>query len=272
MPPLISVQQLAHRLDRVTLLDVRWQLGSDTGRSEYAVGHLPRAAFVDLDRELSAPVREDRRGGRHPMPATRDFQAAMRRAGVSGARPVVCYDAGNGLPASRAWWLLRYFGKDDVQVLDGGLASWVATGRPVEAGVHQPAEGDFTADPGHRRLLDADAAAAHPLLLDARPAARFRGEQETIDPVAGHIPGARSAPALDSLQAGRFLQPAALAAYFAAIGVRPGADVAVYCGSGVQAAHAALALQHAGVTDDAAVYVGSWSDWVSDPTRPVETG
>ena len=136
-----------------------------------------------------------------------------------------------------------------------------------------PEPGTFVPRAGGRRLLDADGAASHPLLLDARPADRYRGENETIDPVAGHIPGARSAPALDNLRPdGRFLPPVDLAERMAAVGVRPGDDVAVYCGSGVQAAHAALALQVAGVTDDAAVYVGSWSDWVSDRTRPVELG
>lgn len=275
-PPLVSAASLAALLssgERMTLIDVRWRLGSDSGRSEFAEAHLPGAAYVDLDTALAGPVRGDRVGGRHPMPDGSVFQAAMRAAGVSSGRPVVAYDAGNGLGASRAWWLLRYFGKEDVRVLDGGLAAWVAEGGRVEAGEVPPEPGDLVVSPGHRRLLDADAAGAHPLLLDARPADRFRGENEVIDPVPGHIPGARSVPALSSLGAdGRFLAAGELRAAFARAGVAAGDDVAVYCGSGVQAAHSALALAQAGVTDDAAVYVGSWSDWVSDPDRPVELG
>ena len=276
--PLVSVEELHELLSgpesgRPTLLDVRWALGSTSGRAEHEAAHLPGAAWVDLDEALSGPVLPDGHGGRHPVPDADFFARAMRAAGVRTDRPVVCYDAGSSVAASRAWWMLTYFGKPDVRVLDGGLTAWEEAGLPTESGEVHPEPGTFTARGGGRRLLDADAAARHPLLLDARPADRFRGENEHIDPVAGHIPGARSAPALGNLRPdGRFLPPEELVGRMAAVGVRPGDDVGVYCGSGVQAAHTALALQVAGVTDDAAVYVGSWSDWVSDRTRPVELG
>jgi thiosulfate/3-mercaptopyruvate sulfurtransferase len=276
--PLVGVAELQAALAgpddrRPTLLDVRWALGSTTGAAEHQAAHIPGAAFVDLDDALSGPVLPDGHGGRHPVPDTEHFARAMRAAGVRADRPVVCYDAGSSLGASRAWWMLTFFGKPDVRVLDGGLTAWEEAGLPTESGEVHPEPGTFLPRAGGRRLLDADGAAGHPLLLDARPADRYRGENETIDPVAGHIPGARSAPALDNLRPdGRFLPPVSLAERMAAVGVRPGDDVAVYCGSGVQAAHTALALQVAGVTDDAAVYVGSWSDWVSDRTRPVELG
>lgn len=279
--PLVTVEELAPLLQgppqrRPTLLDVRYRLGGPHGLADYERGHLPGAAFVDLDAAL-AGIRADGRGGRHPMPDAETFGSAMRSAGVSNDRAVVVYDDWAALPASRAWWLLRYFGKRDVRVLDGGLAAWTAREHPTETGCRPAGSpGDFTPTPGRRRLLDATGAAGQAgrgLLLDARPADRFRGENESVDPVGGHIPGAVSAPALACLDAdGRFLPPDALAHRFAAIGASPDGDVATYCGSGVQAAHLALSLAVAGITDDAGVYVGSWSDWITDPTRPVETG
>ena len=276
--PLVGVEELRTALagpeeSRPVLLDVRYRLGGPPGRSEYERAHLPGAAFVDLDTAL-AEIRPDGTGGRHPMPDLAAFTAAMRAAGVRTDRPVVAYDDWCGLPASRAWWLLRYYGKDDVQVLDGGLAAWAGAGLPTESGPVQPPPGDLTPTPGRRRLIDAEGAdryAARGALLDARPAARFRGENETVDPVAGHIPGARSVPALETVDRdGRFPPERELVARLRAAGVEPGTDVGVYCGSGVQATHLALVLAVAGVTDDAAVYVGSWSDWITDASRPVE--
>jgi len=276
--PLLPADELARLLDgaaaeRPTLLDVRWQLGGPNGRGDYEHAHIPGAAFVDLDAELSGPVRPDRRGGRHPMPAADSFGAAMRRAGVRQDRAVVCYDAGNSLPASRAWWLLRYFGKRDVRVLDGGFGAWQRSGGPTEAGPASDTPGDFRPSPGHWPVLDADAAAALAstgLLLDARTADRYRGENETVDPVAGHIPGAQSVPALDSVGPdGRFRPLAELVERFRAAGIGADSRVGTYCGSGVQAAHLALALSATGVADQAEVYVGSWSDWISDSARPV---
>lgn len=277
---MVDVDSLRRQLqgpepDRPVLLDVRYRLGGPPGRIPFEQGHLPGAAFVDLDTAL-ATIRPGGVGGRHPMPEVEAFESAMRDAGVRDGRPVVAYDDWSSLAASRAWWLLRYFGKDDVTVLDGGLRAWTSAGGPLETGWPRPAPGDLTARPGHARLLDADAVGTYAdrgLLLDARPAGRYRGEDETVDPVAGHIPGARSAPALANVDdEGRFLPREDLAARFAEQGLHPGSEPATYCGSGVQAAHLALALAHAGVNEDAGVYVGSWSDWITDPARPVETG
>lgn len=293
------------------LLDVRWRLAGPPGIDSYRAGHLPGAQFVDLDRDLAAPPGP---GGRHPLPAVADFQAAMRRAGVRAGRPVVLYDDGDSTAAARGWWLLRYFGHDQVRVLDGGYRAWLAAGQPAEQQTAAARPGDFTARPGHLPLLDAAGAARlarDGLLLDARAAERYRGEVEPADPVAGHIPGAVSAPtAANVAPDGHFLDPAALRARFAGLGVStgsgqeadglggapagpggpggeaggpggeaggPGGGVAgrgsvagVYCGSGVTAAHEVLAMRLAGLP--AALYLGSWSDWITDPARPVATG
>jgi len=272
---LITVAELAAMPAAPTLLDVRWRLGGPPGIDLYKAGHIPGAVFTDLDRDLAAPPGP---GGRHPMPATADFEAAMRRAGVRDNQPVVVYDDADSTAAARAWWLLRYFGHRQVRVLDGGFAAWTAAGHQVEAGLpaFAPAAGDFTASPGHLPLLDADGAAALArtgVLLDARAGARYRGETEAVDPVAGHIPGAVSAPTAENVRKdGTFLPPADLARRFAALGVAADGDPAVgaYCGSGVTAAHEVLALTLAGIP--AALYTGSWSEWITDPSRPIATG
>jgi thiosulfate/3-mercaptopyruvate sulfurtransferase len=257
----------------LTLLDVRWRLGGPPGRELYDAGHIPGAVFVDLDRALAAPPGE---GGRHPMPATADFEKAMRLAGVSDSRPVVVYDDADSTAAARAWWLLRYFGHPSVRVLDGGFRAWTAAGYPVQAQgpEHGAAAGDFTARPGHLGLLDADAAAALArtgLLLDARAGERYRGEAEHVDPVAGHIPGAVNAPTSENVNKdGTFKPRSELAARFNALGATGDRQVAAYCGSGVTAAHEVLALALAGIP--AALYLGSWSNWITDPARPVATG
>lgn len=271
--PLISVEDLHARLgsdDPPVLLDVSWSLGQPSQRSAYDDGHLPGAAWVEFEEALSG---EPGVGGRHPMPDRAVFEDAMRAAGVSNDRDVVVYDRENGLSAARLWWLLGYAGHERVQVLDGGLRRWESLGHPLSAEAVEPVRGDFVATPPHREVLDADGAAEYAdrhLLIDARPSDRFRGENETIDPVAGHIPGALSAPALANLQDdGRFLPADDLAVHLTAAGVRTGATVGVYCGSGVQAMHAALALEAAQIGVHPAVYVGSWSHWITDPERPV---
>jgi len=285
--PLIQVDELQRLLagpetGRPVVLDVRFRLGESTGRLDFVRGHIPGASFVDMDTEL-ATIRTDGVGGRHPMPTVETFTAAMRSAGVTMSRPVVTYDDWASLPASRLWWMLRHFGFLDVRVLDGGIVAWVAAGHPTESGPHTPGVGDFSpSTPGCGRLLDATAAAtyaARHVLLDARTADRFRGENETIDPVAGHIPGAISAPALDTVDAnGRFLSAGLLAGQFkergieGVAGITEARTVGTYCGSGVQASHLALALSVAGITDEADVYIGSWSDWITDPDRPIATG
>jgi thiosulfate/3-mercaptopyruvate sulfurtransferase len=272
---LVSVPELARVLatpGAPSVLDVRWRLGGPPGIGEFRAGHVPGAVFVDLDRDLSG---EPGPGGRHPLPRAADFQAAMRRAGVSGSRPVVAYDAADAAAAARAWWLLRYFGHGQAKVLDGGYRAWVASGEPVETGNGaEIATGDFTARPGHLPVLTAGEAARlarRGVLLDARSAERYQGEVEPVDPVAGHIPGAVSAPATANLGPdGRFLPPAQLRARFAELGVTPRAAVGAYCGSGVTAAQEVLALTVAGT--EAALYAGSWSEWITDPSRPVAAG
>jgi thiosulfate/3-mercaptopyruvate sulfurtransferase len=295
---LTDVASLAAELASGTppaLLDVRWRLGGPPGIESYRAGHLPGAVYVDLDTDLAAPPGA---GGRHPLPAAADFAAAMRRAGVRAGHPVVVYDDGDSTIAARAWWVLRYFGHDQVRVLDGGFRAWAAAGQPVTTDEPDVAAGDFAADPGHLPVLDAAGAAAlarSGVLLDARAGERYRGETEPIDPVAGHIPGAVSAPTAGNVaQDGRFLPPAGLRRRFAELGIVAdptpdgaasaapvGTDAAAasgdaapavgaYCGSGVTAAHEVLALTLAGIP--AALYVGSWSGWTADPSRPVATG
>ncbi|OLT20918.1 sulfurtransferase [Ornithinimicrobium sp. CNJ-824] len=261
---------------RTVLLDVRWSLGAGTAanRAAYLEGHLPGAAFLDLEQALSDPVSPDGRGGRHPLPSRTRVQEALRTAGVREDAPVVVYDARTSLGAARAWWVLRHYGISDVRVLDGGLEAWRAAGLAVEEGPVDTGVGDVVLGPGEDDLLDAEGVrrwlAADRQLLDARPADRYRGENEVIDPVAGHIPGALSLPALSLLaEDGTFLPAPALRTLLEQAGADPDAATAVYCGSGVQAAHAALALEAAGLgAGRSAVYVGSWSDWISDPGRP----
>jgi thiosulfate/3-mercaptopyruvate sulfurtransferase len=277
--PLISAAELIGLTERLdpddgpTVLDVRWEMTATppARRDLYIQGHVPGAAFIDLDRELSAPPGPR---GRHPLPSPADFVAAMRRAGVFRDRPVVAYDADTSLPASRAWWLLRHYGHSDVRVLDGGLAAWVAAGGRLETGDRKPPGGDFMGEPGAMAVLDADAAAALAgagLLLDARAPERFRGDVEPMDPVGGHIPGARNLPMAAQLKrTGRFRDPEELRDGFAAAGIGPAVDVGAYCGSGITAAHTVLALELAGL--QGALYPGSWSEWVADPRRPVATG
>ena len=258
----------------VTVLDARWQLGGPPGRAEFERGHVPGARFVDTDQDLAGPPGP---AGRHPLPPTEAFETAMRRLGVSNGVPVVVYDGRDSMSAARCWWLLVYYGHRDVRVLDGGLEAWLATGGRLESGaeVTPATPGDFQAAPGHLPLLDADGAAAlarNGLLLDVRSGERYRGEVEPIDNVAGHIPGAISAPMSESVDAsGRWRPPEELRARAAGLGATtPGRTTGAYCGSGITAAHEVLSLRLAGV--DAAFYVGSWSEWTWDESRSVATG
>ena len=253
------------------LLDVRWALGDPHGAEHYGQGHLPGAVYVDLDTELAG--RHEPGAGRHPLPAVEDLQASARRWGLTRDRDVVVYDNSGGLAAARAWWLLRWAGVARVRLLDGGLAAWLAAGFEQVAGEAGPQPpGDVDLSPGHLPTLTADEAAALPAtgtLLDARAGERYRGEVEPVDPRAGHIPGAISAPTAENLRPGLplFKAGAQLRERFAAYADGP---VGVYCGSGVTAAHEIAALAAAGI--DAALYPGSWSAWSSDPDRPAATG
>jgi thiosulfate/3-mercaptopyruvate sulfurtransferase len=267
--------------DRTVVLDVRWRLGGPPGRAEHAAGHVPGAVFVDLDTELAAPPGT---GGRHPLPEPSRLQEVLRRAGVSEGSRVVAYDHAEGSVAARAWWLLRWAGlpADRVAVLDGGWTAWREEGLPVSTEEPAPEPGDVVVRPGAMPVLDADAAAAlarSGVLLDARPGERYRGEVEPVDPRAGHIPGARSAPSAGNVgHDGRWQEPGDLAGRFRELGVEPGSGpeaVGAYCGSGVTASSLVLALEYAGLTapeKPAALYAGSWSDWSTDPDRPAATG
>jgi thiosulfate/3-mercaptopyruvate sulfurtransferase len=267
--PLTTPDELAADLGRVTVLDVRYLMGGPPGRELHEAGHVPGAAYVDLDEDLADPPGA---GGRHPLPDPARFEAAMRRAGVRGDRPVVVYDDWQGRAAARAWWLLRHHGHGDVRVLDGGWTAWREDGHPAEAGPVHVAPGDFTVSG------DAHAAAVGPeelpqveVLIDARAPERFRGDTEPVDAVAGHIPGAVNVPTTANLDdRGRFRDADGLRAAYAAAGVTGSGEVAAYCGSGVTACHHVLALEVAGIS--AALYPGSWSGWISRPDRPVETG
>ncbi len=266
--PLISAPELRERLGDVTVLDVRYRLGQPDGRERHLAGHVPGAAYVDLDAALADPPGA---GGRHPLPDPARFVAAMRTAGVRRGRPVVAYDDWSGLAAARAWWLLRHYGHAEVRVLDGAWPAWVAAGGEVEVGPTDPGPGDFDGVPGSMPVVDADRVTGSGVLLDVRAPERFRGEVEPIDPVAGHIPGAVNVPLPTNLDdRGHFRAPADLAAAYAAVGATPGMDVVAYCGSGVTASQTVLALELAGVR--AALYPGSWSGWITDPGRPVARG
>lgn len=280
-PPLITAAELRNRLagpeNFPVVLDVRWSgPGATDGRAVFERGHIQGARFVDLDTVLAEPDAGGR-GGRHPLPSPERFEAGMRAAGVSSTVPVVIYDDNKSIAAARAWWLLRHHGHDDVRVLDGGWGAWKTAGLPVAMGAVDGLEvGNFEVQAPRLSMIDAEEAAIVPqtgVLLDGRPANRYRGEGETVDPVAGHIPGAASMPAVELVSKdGTFLPAPELARRFEAAGVRPGVEAAAYCGSGVQACHVALAAAVAGITDDLAVYAGSWSDWITDPDRPVATG
>jgi thiosulfate/3-mercaptopyruvate sulfurtransferase len=285
--PLVGVTSLADAMaaaDPPVLIDVRWRLGGPPGIESYRTGHLPAAAYVDLDSDLAGPPGD---GGRHPLPDTAAFQSAMRAAGVRDEHPVVVYDDAEATIAARAWWLLRYHGHRLVRVLDGGLQAWAAAGLPVSVADATPSPGDFTARPGQLPVLDAGGAAEVAragTLLDARAPARYRGETEPADKVAGHIPGALSAPTAENVTADGLFRPAEeLRSRFSNLGIVAGRNghapvaladgapaVGVYCGSGVTAAHEVLALELAGIPS--ALYVGSWSAWIADPARPVATG
>ncbi|WP_392508139.1 sulfurtransferase [Naumannella halotolerans] len=272
---LIEVEELLHQLGSGSppvLLDVRWTLGGPSGHGDYLAGHIPGAVFVDLDTELAAHGEPTE--GRHPLPSVADLQAAARRWGIDDDSSVVVYDGGGNLAAARAWWLLRWAGLSRVRLLDGALPAWQAAGGPLETGEVVPEPGRVELSEGHVPSLDLDQVAEVAdtgVLLDARAGERYRGETEPMDPKAGHVPGALSAPTSENLTAdGRFRDPQELQQRFDALGVGPGTEeVAVYCGSGVYAAHEVAALASIGVS--AALYPGSWSQW-SNHDLPVATG
>ncbi len=273
MRPLISADELraASGDDSLRIVDVRWYLGRPgEGRSAYERGHLPGAIHLDLDADLSAPDGP----GRHPLPDALDFARRMGEAGIGSGNTVVVYDDMGGWVASRLWWMLERIGHPRVQVLDGGVTAWVEAGGSLTAEVPHWTPARLEPTRGWSGTVDRDALRARlgrVVLLDARAAARYRGEVEPVDPVAGHIPTAISAPFEGNLGAdGRFLPPRVLAARFRALGAGSGAGVVTYCGSGTSALHHALAMRVAGLPEPT-LYVGSWSDW-STAGYPVASG
>lgn len=269
--PLVDAAWLAdhHRDPDVRVVDLRWYLDGRSGRAAYDAGHVPGAVFVDLQ----AISGHEPGRGRHPLPEPAVFEAAMRAAGVGRDTAVVVYDDAGGTVAGRLWWMLRYFGHDRAAVLDGGIQAWPGE---LSTEPERPAAGDFTAGPPRDELKveyeDVRLLPAGSLLLDARAGERYRGETEPVDPVAGHIPGARNAPAAGNLDADqRFRSPEELRRRFEALGAGGGRDVVVYCGSGVSACHDLLAMEVAGLTG-ARLYPGSWSEWAARADAPVATG
>lgn len=274
MPLLISPSELSALVDsgaRVRVLDVRWRLDRPDGRAQYREGHLPGAVYVDLDHELSR--HGEPHEGRHPLPSRETLEDAARRWGVDEGDVVVIYDDFQSYAAARAWWLLSHSGVDDVRVLDGGLRGWTSAGLPLETGTVTPLPGSVSLTDLDVPVATTGDAADWPevgVLLDVRAPERYRGEVEPLDPRAGHIPGAVNLPSTLHLDAGRFRSPGELAATFARAGAVPGAAVAAYCGSGITAAHTALAGALAGI--EVTVFPGSWSAWSNTPGRPVATG
>jgi thiosulfate/3-mercaptopyruvate sulfurtransferase len=273
--PIVSVDWLQTHLHDPALrvADVRWSLAGPPGAERYAGGHLPGAVFLDADRELSSPGEGP---GRHPVPTGPKLAALLGSRGIGDEHVVVAYDDAGGSIAARVWWLYRHFGHEGrAAVLDGGIAAWTQAGLPLTT--DEPAHETATWTPGAGRddLVDTDAVVTMlggpTLLLDARASERYRGETEPIDPRAGHIPGAVSAPFVANLGPdGRFLPPEALRVRYLGLGAGERPAVA-YCGSSLSATHDLLALELAGI-DGARLYEGSWSDWSSEPDRPAAVG
>ena len=273
---LIDVTTLAPNLGHPdwALFDCRFDLARpEAGRAAYDQGHLPGARFADLDHDLSGPVTPAT--GRHPLPDPEVLAATLGAWGVDRMVQVVVYDADNGAFASRLWWLLRWLGHDSVAVLDGGFRAWTEAAGAVTTAPPTRAARTFTAElrPALEVPVGALLAGTHGPLIDARTPERFRGDKEPIDPVAGRIPGALNLPLGGNLDArGRFLPAAELRArYAAALGDAAAEEAVHYCGSGVSACHNLLAMEHAGL-HGSRLYVGSWSEWIRDPARPVATG
>jgi thiosulfate/3-mercaptopyruvate sulfurtransferase len=272
---LVSTAELAARLHRWRVFDCRHDLAKpDLGGEQYREAHIPGALFASLDRDLSAP--KTGKNGRHPLPDPNAFADWLGRCGVKPTDQIVAYDAANGATAARLWWLMRWVGHDAVAVLDGGLAKWMAEGRPVTAEIAKPQATKFRVHLRAGMAVDAHAIAKtlrQRTLLDARAPVRHRGEQEPIDPVAGRIPGALNRFNMDNVRGnGQFKSAEELKADFQRVlGDRKGAEVVNYCGSGVAACHNLLAMDIAGLTGGK-LYAGSWSEWIADPARPREKG
>lgn len=274
---LVSPDELAELIrsaSDLVVLDVRWRLNTPSRYADYLAAHVPGAQWCDLETDLADPPGL---GGRHPLPNAGRLQSRISDWGINAGTTVIAYDLDDSVAAARAWWVLRWAGIADVRVLDGGWAAWVASGHEVSTIVTTPAKGTFEIAPGSMASVDAAGAARAAeagVLVDVRVPERFHGETEPVDPVAGRIPGAVNYPTGENVQSGgQFRSHADLSARFAALKAHPATqsgDVAVYCGSGVNAAHTVLALHEVGI--NAALYPGSWSEWITDPARPIATG
>jgi thiosulfate/3-mercaptopyruvate sulfurtransferase len=275
---LVSTDALAAHLSEWTVVDCRFDLTQDAwGREQYVAGHVSGAVYASLNDDLAGP--RTGTNGRHPLPSVEALAATFRALGIANDAQVVVYDQNAGLHAGRLWWSLRYLGHTAVALLDGGLAKWVREGRPVRSGAETRPPSTFVAAPRPAMVLSvADVTTRvgdhRTLLVDARGAERFEGRSETIDKVAGHIPGAQNHFYRSNVGPdGTFLAPRELRATFdALLDGRSTTDVVMYCGSGVSACHNLLAMEHAGLPADTPLYVGSWSEWSADPARPIETG
>ncbi len=278
---LISATQLQQRLHQpdLLILDCRFALDDPAyGQRSFVQGHIPGAQYADLERDLSGPIHKGVTG-RHPLPDATQLLQRLRDWGLNDDSEVVLYDDGPGAFAARAWWLLAWLGKrDGVYLLDGGLKAWREASGELSQDPATSGAGDFTGSPDATLLVDAEQLQQRLhdprlTLLDARALPRFRGEVEPLDPVAGHIPGARCAVFTDNLDGdGCFLPAEQLRQRFAAqLEQRPASDLVAYCGSGVTACHNLFALCLAGYPL-APLYAGSWSEWITDPARPVASG
>lgn len=275
---LVSTAELAAHLDDAAwvVFDCRHDLANPgSGAQEYASSHIPGARFLHLDRDLSAPTTGT--NGRHPLPEAQAFMRTLGAAGVDSSKQVIAYDAKMGVYAARLWWMLRWLGHENVAVLDGGYAKWTGEGRPVNSAVPQPAPTRFSGQP---RAMWVDAnevlrSIGQPgrILVDARAPDRYRGENETLDPVGGRIRGSLNRFFRDNLDANGCFRPAAeLRQAFAGLLGKTAPDAVVHsCGSGVSACHNLLAMEIAGLSGSR-LYPGSWSEWSSDPSRPTEKG
>ena len=278
--PLVDAAWLARQPPgSVRIVDLRWALSGPAALEKYRAGHIPGAVYVDMEHDLSRPGGP----GRHPFPATEDFARALGRIGVLPETHVVVYDDGGGSVAARMWFMLRVHGHQRASVLDGGYAAWVKAGLPVTtdepavAPVPPPAlRLDTSRIADRARVAEVlagrnEPAARRPLVMDARAPERYRGETEPVDKRAGHIPGAVNAPFSANLKEGRFRPPEELRALYERLGAGRASEVVASCGSGVTACHTLLALELAGFPGGK-LYVGSWSDWSSQPGAAVATG
>lgn len=274
---LVQTETLAIGLERrdLAIVDCRFSLvDPNAGESAYRQSHIPGAVYAHLDRDLSRFGQVG--AGRHPWPTVEAFRASLERWGITADAQVVAYDDADGAYAARLWFLLRAIGHGKVAVLDGGWKRWVSLGMPTETFVRPRMASHYAGAFDASRLVDADGVRAHleagGVLLDARAPERFGGDEEPLDRVAGHVPGAINRPYARNLEGGRLKTPVQLAAeYRALLDERPARDVVVMCGSGVTACHVLLAMERAGLRG-ARLYAGSWSEWITDPTRPVATG